>query len=125
MLASQKLESIGTLASGIAHDFNNLLGGVLALAELALAEVAAGSDPVDELNGICSLAIRGAEIVRELMVYAGEETAVVTLVDLSQTVSEMVALLKVSSLSTPYLKPTSITICGQFAEALHNCNRLL
>ena len=30
------------------------------------------------------------------MVYAGEETAVVTLVDLSQTVSEMVALLKVS-----------------------------
>ena len=56
MLSSQKLESIGTLASGIAHDFNNLLGGVLALAELALTEVASGSEPVDELNGICTLA---------------------------------------------------------------------
>ena len=37
-LASQKLESVGRLASGIAHDFNNLLGGILASAELVLAE---------------------------------------------------------------------------------------
>ena len=40
ILARQKLETVGTLASGIAHDFNNLLGGVLAHAELALAESA-------------------------------------------------------------------------------------
>ena len=37
--ASQKLESIGTLASGIAHDFNNLLGSVLVQAEVALSEL--------------------------------------------------------------------------------------
>ena len=92
----QKLESIGTLASGIAHDFNNLLGGVLAQAELALGELAAGSNPEEELKAIHDVALRGSEIVRELMIYAGKETAVVGHVDVSQIVKEMLQLLKVS-----------------------------
>jgi hypothetical protein len=59
-LARQKLESIGTLAGGIAHDFNKLLGGILAEAELGEAD-----------HG----AIRGAEIVRELMTSSGQDKA--------------------------------------------------
>ena len=94
--AMQKLESVGTLAGGIAHDFNNLLGGVLAQAELALEELAAGSNPEAELKAIRDVALRGSEIVRELMVYAGKETAVVGFVDISQIVEEMLELLKVS-----------------------------
>jgi len=69
-LARQKLESVGTLASGIAHDFNNLLGGVLAQAELALGELEAGSRRVEELKAIRGVALRGSEIIRELMIYA-------------------------------------------------------
>jgi CheY-like chemotaxis protein/two-component sensor histidine kinase len=92
----QKLESVGMLASGIAHDFNNLLGGVLAQAELGLADLAAGSNPESELKAVRDAAVRGSEIVRELMVYAGKETAVVGLVDVSQIVEEMLEFLKVS-----------------------------
>jgi PAS domain S-box-containing protein len=92
----QKLESLGTLASGIAHDFNNLLGGVLAQAELGLGELAAGANPEAELKAIRNAALRGSEIVRELMIYAGKEGAVVRLVDISQIVNEMLELLKVS-----------------------------
>jgi two-component system cell cycle sensor histidine kinase/response regulator CckA len=95
-VARQKLESVGTLASGIAHDFNNLLGGVLAQAELAISELAAGVNPEEELRAIRDVAIRGSEIVRELMIYAGKETAAVGLVDVSRIVREMLELLKVS-----------------------------
>jgi PAS domain S-box-containing protein len=95
-IARQKLESLGTLANGIAHDFNNLLGGVLAQAELALSEVAAGLNPEEELRLIRDVALRGSEIVRELMVYAGKEGAAEALVDVSRIVSEMLELLKVS-----------------------------
>jgi PAS domain S-box-containing protein len=94
--ARQKLESVGTLANGIAHDFNNLLGGVLAQAELALSELAAGVNPEEELRAIRDVAIRGSEIVRELMIYAGKENADVGLVDISGIVREMNELLKVS-----------------------------
>jgi PAS domain S-box-containing protein len=94
--ARQKLESVGTLASGIAHDFNNLLGATLAQADLALDEYLAGSSPEGELKSIRNTAILGAEIVRQLMTYAGKESEVVGLVDVSQVAMEMVELLKVS-----------------------------
>ena len=95
-LFRQKLESLGTLAGGIAHDFNNLLGAVQAQAELASAELDAGSSCKEELKAIREVAMRGSEIVRQLMIYAGKEDAVVGLVDLSKTVDEMLSLLKVS-----------------------------
>jgi PAS domain S-box-containing protein len=95
-LARQKLETVGTLANGIAHDFNNLLGGVLTQAELALSELAAGSRPEEELNAICSVAMSGSEIVRQLMIYTGQEREAPGLVNVARTVEEMADLLKFS-----------------------------
>ena len=95
-LFRQKLESVGTLASGIAHDFNNLLGAVLAQAELALDEIDDGSSCTEELRAICDVATRCSEIVRQLMIYAGQETTAVGLVDLSRIVAEMISLLRIS-----------------------------
>jgi PAS domain S-box-containing protein len=94
--ARQKLESLGTLASGIAHDFNNLLGAMLAQAELATAELATGLDPDEALKQIREVAIRGSEIVRQLMIYAGKEGDVLELTDVSKAVEGMLGLLKVS-----------------------------
>ncbi len=96
-LAGQKLESIGILANGIAHDFNNLMGGILAQAELAAAELTAGEFPFEGLEKIKASASRGAEMVRELMIYSGQEEAEpVEPVDLSSLVEEMLELLKIS-----------------------------
>jgi signal transduction histidine kinase/CheY-like chemotaxis protein len=95
-LARQKLESVGTLASGIAHDFNNLLGAVRAQADLAAAELEAGSSCKEELKAIGEVAMRGSEIVRQLMIYAGKESEVVGVVDISKIVEEMLPLIRVS-----------------------------
>ena len=95
-LSQQKLESVGTMAGGVAHDFNNLLGAILAHSELGLAELASGSRPDGELQNIRAASIRGAEIVRQLMIYAGEESEVSELIDVSKILEEMLDLLKVS-----------------------------
>jgi two-component system, cell cycle sensor histidine kinase and response regulator CckA len=94
--ARQKLESLGSLASGIAHDFNNLLGAVLAQTELAMTELATGSDPHEELGAIRDVAIRGSEIVRQLMIYAGKENDGIGTVDVSRVVEGMQGLLKIA-----------------------------
>jgi two-component system cell cycle sensor histidine kinase/response regulator CckA len=95
-LARQKLESLGVLAGGIAHDFNNLLGGIVAQAELAETELAIGSQPGQGLQAIKNVAIRAGEMVRELMVYSGQDDARLEPLDLSRLVEEMLELVKIS-----------------------------
>lgn len=94
-LARQKLESLGTLAGGIAHDFNNLLGAVITQTELALSNCAEGTSAEGALRSILDVAMRGAEIVRELMTYAGQEETELELVNVTCLIEETLELLKV------------------------------
>jgi PAS domain S-box-containing protein len=91
----QKLESLGALTGGIAHDFNNLLGAILVSADLALAEHAEGA-PVDEeaLQRIRAAAIRGGEIVRQLMTYGGGQPHSFEPVDIPRLTGQMLELMR-------------------------------
>lgn len=100
----QKLESLGVLAAGIAHDFNNLLGSILTNAELAETQLAAGYSAVEEIQTIKTVALQAAEIVRELIVYAGQDQADFEPTDVSRLVEEMLHLLKVSISKRAMLK---------------------
>jgi signal transduction histidine kinase/CheY-like chemotaxis protein len=93
---TQKLETLGVLASGIAHDFNNMLGGILAQSELALAEAPPNSPVAEAVSTIRAVALHAAETVRQLLAYAGQESSSFELVDLSRLVGEMLQLLGVS-----------------------------
>jgi PAS domain S-box-containing protein len=95
-LARQKLESLGVMTGGVAHDFNNLLGSILSLAELAETELAGGSSPEEEIGRIKAVAIRASEIVRELMVYSGQDKANLEPVDVSRLVEDLLELFKIS-----------------------------
>ena len=73
LLRTQRLESVGRLASGIAHDLNNILSPVLLGADLLLDSV---QDPGgrDLLDMIKTSSQRGAAILRQLLLFGrGEE----------------------------------------------------
>ena len=66
---AQKLEAVGQLTAGIAHNFNNMLMGVLPNLELALQQAPPALAPL--LHGAQHAAQRAADLVRQLMTYAG------------------------------------------------------
>jgi two-component system, cell cycle sensor histidine kinase and response regulator CckA len=103
-LATQKLESLGVVASGIAHDFNNLLGSIEAESQLLMEELPESSTAWDSVSRIDALAGRASEIVRQLMVYAGQESADFEEVDLVSLVREMMQLIRVSISKTATLE---------------------
>lgn len=69
LLRTQRLESVGRLASGLAHDLNNLLTPMLVGPPLLRMFV---QDPVAlaSLDSIESCAQRGAEIIRRLLTFS-------------------------------------------------------
>jgi PAS domain S-box-containing protein len=95
-LAKQKMESVGLLAVGIAHDFGNFLGSIVACTDLALSEIAEDSPAAEQVKNIQAIASRASDIVRELMLYSGQETASYEALEISALVHEMTELLKVS-----------------------------
>ena len=95
-LSKQKLETLISLTRGISHDFNNMMGAILAQAELAEGDLAERLLPTEEVHQIKTVALRASEIVRELMIYSGQEQASLEPLDLSELVEEMSDLLKAS-----------------------------
>lgn len=75
VLQSEKLASLGTLASGVAHELNNPLGNISGAAQILLEEIAAlPPDRRDDLRGwlgqIDSETERARHIVRTLLDYS-------------------------------------------------------
>jgi PAS domain S-box-containing protein len=92
LLQTQKLESLGVLAGGIAHDFNNLLAVILG----NVHHVLSGLPPDSALRGaLCDVegaVLRAAELVRQMLAYAGMAPFAARSVDLSALIEEMGAL---------------------------------
>jgi PAS domain S-box-containing protein len=90
---AQKLESIGVLAGGIAHDFNNLLCGILGNLSLA-AEMLPAEEVVQQfLREAMQSSERAAELVMQLLAYAGKRSFVIAPVNMTTLVRENIALL--------------------------------
>ncbi len=93
---AQKLESLGVLAGGIAHDFNNILMGVLGNAQLGLQILPPDSPVCEFLREIDAAANRAADLTKQMLAYSGRGKFVTEPVDLSELVTEMAHLLRVS-----------------------------
>jgi PAS domain S-box-containing protein len=91
---SQKMESVGLLAGGVAHDFNNMLGVILGYSEMAIAQVDAAQPLHEDLLEIRGAAIRSADLTRQLLAFARQQTITPTVLDLNETVPDMLAMLQ-------------------------------
>ncbi len=83
---AHKMEAVGRLAGGIAHDFNNLLTGILAPAELALAQLPADSPARPELQEIVQAATRAAALTRQLLTFSRRQVPRPATLDLNEVV---------------------------------------
>lgn len=90
---TQKLESIGVLAGGIAHDFNNMLTGILGNTSLALHErsIEQARPLLDE---VIRAAERAAQLIHELLAYAGKARVYPQSIDLHKALPELSRLIQ-------------------------------
>ena len=96
LLRTQKMEMIGTLAGGVAHDFNNLLTVVKGNASLALIELPRDSPLRSSIHAIEDAASHGADLVRQMLTYAGEGKVSRESVDVSKLIEKLGPLLTTS-----------------------------
>jgi CheY-like chemotaxis protein len=88
------MESVGRLAGGVAHDFNNMLSVILGNTELAM-EKAGPEDPLHaHIQEIRKAAMHSAEITRQLLAFARKQVIAPRVLDLNDTVEEMLKMLR-------------------------------
>src|SRR5919112_6899566 len=84
---TQKLESVGVLAAGVAHDFNNVLTAILgnvSLVRRRLADAVMDNQVDGLLDSAERAANRAADLVRQLLNYAGNGRREILPVDICQ-----------------------------------------
>ncbi len=91
---AQRIESVGRLAGGVAHDFNNMVGVIRGYTELALRRVPA-SDPLHaDLVEVHAAALRSADLTRQLLGFARQQTVTPRVLDLNDAVESTLKMLR-------------------------------
>lgn len=90
---SQKLESIGRLASGVAHEFNNILAALMLNLELA-RDLTVDPEVRERLGEMMGLSNRAAGLVRQLLAFSRQSVAKRERFDLAAETARQLNMLK-------------------------------
>lgn len=93
MIQSEKLASLGRMASGIAHEINNPLTGVLAYSGIMKEEMK-GSNFEEDLDVIIHETMRCRKIVKGLLDFARNSSVEKTIADINDVIRETVSILE-------------------------------
>ena len=94
LYASQKLESMGRMASGIAHDFNNLLTVIQGFTSVAESQAVDGSPKLRKaLSHIRSAGEKGALLTNQLLLFARKQVVQPRTVDINALLGGMKPML--------------------------------
>jgi len=91
---AQKMESVGRLAGGVAHDFNNMLMVILGHAEMLQDDDKLNGVTRQGLKEIVRAANRSADLTRQLLAFARQQTVNPVKLDLNQAIGNMFKMLK-------------------------------
>jgi len=94
LFQAQKMESVGRLAGGVAHDFNNMLGVIIGRAEMALEQDVPTDKYQHNLKEILKAGLRSADLTRQLLAFARKQTAIPKILDLNDTISGTLKMLR-------------------------------
>jgi signal transduction histidine kinase/ActR/RegA family two-component response regulator/HAMP domain-containing protein len=90
---SQKMESIGQLASGVAHDFNNMLTIIQGHSSSLLARPTLPSELLEPVQAIYFAAERAAGLTRQLLMFSRKNVMQPKPLDLREVVGNMTKML--------------------------------
>ncbi|MEW6527520.1 MAG: [Fe-Fe] hydrogenase large subunit C-terminal domain-containing protein [Spirochaetota bacterium] len=93
LIQSEKLASLGRMASGIAHEINNPLTGVLSYASLLLEDLK-DSDFEEDLHIIIKETLRCREIVKGLLNFARETKSEKALANINEIIDSALSILQ-------------------------------
>jgi len=80
---NQRIEAVGQLAGGVAHDINNMLSIMLAHIDLLSGQVPDNPSVHKRLKDMEEAALRSAEIVRSLLIFARQQVTEPQILDLN------------------------------------------
>lgn len=112
---TQKMESIGRLASGVAHDFNNILQTITGFCGLLLSDLDRESAQWSDVAEIKRAAVHGGDLTRQLLAFSRKRSSEYKVLNLNTVLSDGKKILS-QSLSKnmdlqfelePNLKPVS------------------
>lgn len=94
LYASQKLESMGRMASGIAHDFNNLLTVIQGFTSVAESQTSDSTPKLRKaLSHIRSASEKGAQLTNQLLLFARKQVVQAKIVDINALLTGMKPML--------------------------------
>jgi len=91
LIVTDRLASIGELASGIAHELNNPLTGVIGFSELLL-EKDVPNEIREDIAIIHNEAMRAAEVVKNLLTFGRKHTPLKQLVNINSVIASVLGL---------------------------------
>ncbi len=90
---AQKMQAVGQLAGGVAHDFNNVLTALTGFCEILLERHPKGDPDHQELQQIYQSGNRATDLVRQLLAFSRKQTLRPKIVDISEVISDLSAML--------------------------------
>ncbi|MCP4753973.1 MAG: response regulator, partial [Proteobacteria bacterium] len=139
---SQKMDSLGTLASGMAHEFNNLLHMMLGNANLIRKKLSANSPLLKNTSNIQEAGKRAADLIKQVLTFGRKDDATLSTINMTPIIKEVSQLLRSTIPTTiridtkiavergwvegnaTQIQQVIINICKNAEHAMKNCGNL-